>query len=127
MLSRCLGASGAQDVAGAATLDDALRYLGSTPYRHDLGSGAGLADAQRAVSTTLLWHLRVLAGWQPRAGAAAVRLLASGFEIANVDDHVRALSGADHSPPARPPYRLGALATAWPRLSLTRSIHKGAA
>lgn len=81
MLSRCLGASGAQDVAGAATLDDALRYLGSTPYRHDLGSEAGLADAQRAVSTTLLWHLRVLAGWQPRAGAAAVRLLASGFPV----------------------------------------------
>ncbi|WP_240677833.1 V-type ATPase subunit [Actinacidiphila soli] len=121
MLSRCLGPSGAQDVAAAATLDDALRYLGATAYRHDLGSEAGLADAQRAVSATLLWHLRVLAGWQPRAGAAAIRLLASGFEIANVDDHARALSGAEHSPPARRPYRLGALATAWPRLSLTGS------
>ncbi|MEN1890732.1 hypothetical protein ACFY1B_38240 [Streptomyces mirabilis] len=120
MLSRCLGA-GAQDVAGAATLDDALRYLGATAYGHDLGSAADLADAQRAVSATLLWHLRVLAGWQPRAGATAVRHLASGFEIANVDDHARALSGATPSPPARRAYGLGALATAWPRLSRTGS------
>ncbi|MEU2738809.1 hypothetical protein ABZ656_26425 [Streptomyces sp. NPDC007095] len=120
MLSRCLGA-GAQDVAGAVTLDDALRYLGATAYGHDLGSEADLADAQRAVSATLLWHLRVLAGWQPRAGATAIRLLASGFEIANVDDHARALSGATPSPPARRPYGLGALATAWPRLSHTGS------
>ncbi|WP_338674841.1 V-type ATPase subunit [Streptomyces sp. SCSIO 30461] len=116
MLSRCLGVSGARDVAGAATLSDAARYLAATPYRHDLSTEAGLADAQRAVSATLLWHLRVLAGWQPREGAATLRLLASGFEIANVDDHARALSSAGHIPSARP-YRLGALATAWPRLS----------
>ncbi|MGW2512242.1 hypothetical protein ACWC0A_23130 [Streptomyces scopuliridis] len=64
----------------------------------------------------MLWHLRVLAGWQSRAGAAALRLLASGFEIANVDDHARALWGTEYRPPVRP-YRLGALATAWPTLS----------
>ncbi|MEU9124978.1 V-type ATPase subunit [Streptomyces sp. NPDC048506] len=120
MLSRCLGISGARDVAGAATLDDALRYLAATPYRRDLDSEAGLADAQRAVSATLLWHLRVLGGWQPRAGAAVLRLLASGFEIANVDDHARALSAAEPRPPAKP-YRLGSLAIAWPRLSGTSS------
>ncbi len=38
------------------------------------------------------------------------RHLASGFEIANVDDHARALSGATPSPPARRAYGLGALA-----------------
>ncbi|MER7467279.1 hypothetical protein [Streptomyces sp. NPDC097981] len=103
-------------MAGAATLADALRYLAATPYRRDLDTEAGLAAAQRAVSATLLWHLRVLAGWQPRAGAAMLRLLASGFETANVDDHARVLSGAEYRPPVRP-YRLGALATAWPRLS----------
>lgn len=116
MVSRCLGVSGARDVAGAATLADALRYLAATPYRRDLDAEAGLAGAQRAISATLLWHLRVLAGWQPRAGTAMLRLLASGFETANVDDHARVLSGAEHLPAVRP-YRLGALATAWPRLS----------
>ncbi|WBO62193.1 hypothetical protein [Streptomyces camelliae] len=116
MSSRCLGVSGARDVAGAATLADALRYLGATPYRRGLDAEAGLVGAQRAVSATLLWHLRVLAGWQPRAGAVMLRLLASGFEIANVDDHARVLLGGEWLPAVRP-YRLGALATAWPRLS----------
>ena len=44
---------------------------------------------------TLLWHLRVLAGWLPRDGARQLRLLAGGFEIANVDEHLRRLPVAD--------------------------------
>jgi hypothetical protein len=120
MLSRTVGETGAQELAGAAGLDGALRSLRTTAYRHDLRTGAELADAQRAVAMTLLWHLRVLAGWLPRAGAAALRLLAAGFEIANVDDHARALAQPQR-PPGPPPYRLGGLATAWPRLSRTGS------
>jgi vacuolar-type H+-ATPase subunit C/Vma6 len=120
MVSRRLGATGIRDVAGAATLDDAVKYLGATAYGHDLAPRAGLAAAQRSVAVTLLWHLRVLAGWQPRTGAAALRLLASGFEIANIDARLRALS-APEQPPGPPPYRLGALATAWPRLSAATS------
>lgn len=117
MLSRCLGVSGARDVAAFPTLDEAVRYLGTTPYRRFLEAEAPLAEAQRAATCALLWHLRVLAGWQPRAGAGAVRLLAAGFEIANVDDHMRSLSGAD----TPLPYRLGGLATAWPRLAKART------
>jgi hypothetical protein len=120
MVSRRLGAPGIRDVAGAATMDDAVKYLGATAYGHDLAPGAGLAAAQRSVTATLLWHLRVLAGWQPRTGTAALRLLASGFEIANIDARLRALS-APEQPPSPPPYRLGALATAWPRLSAATS------
>ena len=61
--------------------------------------------AQRAVGAALLWHLRVLAGWQPVEGSQAVRALAGWFEIANVDDLLRAVSGA-----GRPePFRLGRL------------------
>ncbi|MGG7569302.1 V-type ATPase subunit [Streptomyces sirii] len=120
MLSRCLGAEGLREVAAAPTLDDALRYLGTTAYRHGIGPEASLADAQRAVGATLLWHLRVLAGWQPRSGANAVRLLAAGFEIANVEEHLRTVSGVPLPRPV-PPYRLGTLATAWPRLSRTES------
>jgi hypothetical protein len=65
-----------------------------------------------------LWHLRVLAGWQPAQGAQAIRALAAGFEASNVVAHARRLAGA----PARPYYMLGALATAWPRLSETSSL-----
>ena len=66
----------------------------------------------------LLWHLRVLAGWQPAQGAQAIRALAAGFEASNIAAHARRLAGA----PARPPYELGALASAWPRLSETSSL-----
>ncbi|MGW2635292.1 hypothetical protein ACWC2K_39265 [Streptomyces chattanoogensis] len=120
MLSRGLGTAGVREVATAPTLDDALRYLGTTAYRRDLGPATSLADAQRAVGATLLWHLRVLAGWQPRSGANAVRLLAAGFEIANVEEHLRTVSGTPLPRPVRP-YRLGMLATAWPRLARTGS------
>ncbi|WKX69018.1 V-type ATPase subunit [Streptomyces sp. XD-27] len=120
MLSRCAGAEGVREVAAAPTLDDALRYLAGTAYRHDLDPQVSPAQAQRAVGAALLWHLRVLAGWQPRRGADVVRLLAAGFEIANTEGHLRALSDAESAEPARP-YRLGALSTAWPRLARTRS------
>ncbi|MFE7896870.1 V-type ATPase subunit [Streptomyces sp. NPDC057424] len=116
MRSRSLGTAGIREVASAPTLDDALRYLSGTAYRRDLDPGASLAEAQRTVGATLLWHLRVLAGWQPRSGAAAIRALAAGFEISNVEDRLRALSGADSAGSFRP-YRLGTLETVWPRLS----------
>ncbi|WP_432193147.1 hypothetical protein [Streptomyces sp. bgisy027] len=123
--SRCLGAEGISEVAAATTLDDALRYLAATPYRHDVGPGVTVAGAQRAVSATLLWHLRVLAGWQPATGADAVRALAAGFELSNTEHHLSSL-GADRRRPGStplhpPPYRLGALATAWTRLARTRT------
>jgi hypothetical protein len=76
-----------------------------------------LGDAERAVGATLLWHLRVLAGWQPPDGVSTVRLLAAGFEIANVEDHLTALEGG----PGAPPYQLGALGTAWGRLGRASS------
>lgn len=119
MVSRRLGPRAAREVAAAATLDDALGHLAVTAYRRGLDTEAGLAAAQRSVAATLLWHLRVLAGWLPRQGAGAVRVLASGFEVANVDAHLRALSGTNADSPD--PYRLGGLATAWPRLAETRS------
>ncbi|MEU3885115.1 V-type ATPase subunit [Streptomyces sp. NPDC029041] len=122
--TRCLGAEGIGEVAASPTLDDALRYLAATPYRHDVTPGATSAEGQRAVSATLLWHLRVLAGWQPATGADAIRALAAGFEISNTEHHLRALAADPRalSPrPHVPPYRLGALAIAWTRLARTRT------
>ncbi|MFF5570193.1 V-type ATPase subunit [Streptomyces luteogriseus] len=122
--TRCLGAEGIGEVAASPTLDDALRYLAATPYRHST-AGATPAEAQRAVSATLLWHLRVLAGWQPATGADAIRALAAGFEISNAEHHLRALAAEPGPPgtshPHAPPYRLGALATAWTRLARART------
>ncbi|MEU7166730.1 hypothetical protein AB0A70_19145 [Streptomyces morookaense] len=117
VLSRRLGASGARDIAASGTPAGALRRLTDSPYRRGVDAGATLEEAQRAVTSTLLWNLRVLAGWQPRDGVNALRVLAAGFEIANVRDMLRASAGAD-SPP---PYRLRALATAWPRISRART------
>ncbi|MFJ8113330.1 V-type ATPase subunit [Streptomyces sp. NPDC096132] len=123
--TRCLGAEAAGQVAASRELDDALRYLAATPYRHDVTPGATLAEAQRAISATLLWHLRVLAGWQPATGANAVRALAAGFEISNTEHRLSELLADPRQPGTErlhpPPYRLGALATAWTRLARTRS------
>ncbi|MCZ4602788.1 hypothetical protein O3S80_03165 [Streptomyces sp. Lzd4kr] len=123
--TRCLGTGGIGEVAAAATLDDALRYLAATPYRHNMGLGSTVAGAQRAVSATLLWHLRVLAGWQPATGADAIRALAAGFELSNTEHHLRSLAADARRPGSTPlhspPYRLGALANAWTRLAQTRT------
>ncbi|MCM2579755.1 hypothetical protein [Streptomyces meridianus] len=120
VVTRCAGAEELREVASSISLEEALRRLRRTAYRRDLDPAASLAGAQRAVAATLLWHLRVLAGWQPHRGAEALRLFAAGFEIANTEEHLRALSGSrpEH---LRPPYRLGSLATAWRRLSQTAS------
>ncbi|MGY4742259.1 V-type ATP synthase subunit D [Streptomyces sp. ATMOS53] len=70
--TRCLGPESIGEVAASPTLDGALRYLAATPYWHDINPGATPAEAQRTVSAALLWHLRVLAGWQPAVAAASV-------------------------------------------------------
>jgi hypothetical protein len=73
-----------------------------------------LTTAGRHLAESVLWNMRVLGGWVPPAGADLLRALAGWFEISNVESH----AAAD----TRPPYRLGALATAWPRLALATSV-----
>ncbi len=114
---RRVGRAAARGLAGSPSLDAALATLAATPYRRDVHPGQGLAEAQRAVAATLLWHLRVLAGWLPREGADMVRLLAGWFEIANVEELLHRLAGGA----TEEPFRLGMLATAWPRLARARS------
>ncbi|HEY7101449.1 MAG TPA: hypothetical protein VH573_07400 [Mycobacteriales bacterium] len=117
---RRLGRAGARALATSGSLASSVEALAASPYGRDVRAGSSLADAQRAVGAVLLWHLRVLAGWQPAEGSQAVRALAGWFEIANVDDLLRALSGT-----ARPePYRLGRLAVAWPRLVAATSAEQ---
>ena len=114
---RRLGAGASRGLAASASLEDATAALAATPYRHGVRAGQDLAGAQRGVTLTLLWHLRVLAGWLPREGDRMLRLLAGWFEIANVDDLMQQLAGRQ----AEEPLPLGALATAWPRCARARS------
>lgn len=114
---RRMGRAAARALAASPSLDAAVATLAATPYRHDVHPGQDLAEAQRGVAATLLWHLRVLAGWLPREGADTMRLLVAWFEIANVEDLLHRLAGGA----AEEPFRLGTLATAWPRLERARS------
>lgn len=114
---RRLGSDAARRLAGSASLAQALKVLADTPYGRDVRQGQTLAEAQHAVASTLLWHLRVLAGWLPRDGVAMARTLAGWFEIANTDELVYALAGGQ----AESPYQLGALTTAWTRLQSASS------
>jgi hypothetical protein len=118
MARRRYGAAATRRLAASPSLADALDVLSRTAYGRDIRPGQSLAEAQRALGATVLWHLRVLAGWMPRPGADIVRLLAAGFELANLDELLGALRGR----PALPAYRLGTVATAWPRLARAGSL-----
>lgn len=112
LAQRRIGAARARELAAAGSLTAAQRMLTDGPYRREIRIGATLAATEHAVWAAMLWHLRVLAGWQPRAGARMVRTLAGGFEVANICALAAAITGA----PARPPYDPGALGWAWVRL-----------
>ncbi|WP_099023937.1 hypothetical protein [Mycolicibacterium palauense] len=117
LLRRRLGVAGTRAVASMSSLADAQHALAEGPYGRGVVAGQTPAQTEHAVSATVLWHLRVLAGWQPREGARALRCLAAGFEAANIVAHARTLAGAD----PLPVFDLGSLATAWPRLAQTGS------
>ncbi|MFF9391345.1 hypothetical protein [Streptomyces griseoluteus] len=110
LVGRYPGTAGVREIARGPTLDDALRRLATTPYGRYTRTATDLRTAQRAVSATLLWHLRVLAGWLPRGGARLLVPLAAGFEIANVASR---LPPEGRRAEALEPHRLGALETAW--------------
>ena len=103
MTRRRLGRGAARGLAASGSVQAAVATLVHSPYGHDVRPGQTLAEAQRAVVETVLWNLRVLAGWAPREGATMLRVLLGAIEIGNVEDHLRRLAGAE----APPPYHLG--------------------
>lgn len=113
LATRRVGQAGARALAGRPALGDALRDLAESPYGRELATASSLEEAERAVAATLLWHLRVLAGWVPPAGSELLRAFAGWFEISNVQDRLAYLAGEPH----RPAFQLGGLATAWPALA----------
>ncbi|MGF7120591.1 hypothetical protein [Rhodococcus sp. AG1013] len=112
LAQRRIGADAARQLARSGTRSDAVRAVSQTPYGHAVHPADSLAAAQHGVSATLLWQLRVLAGWLPHDGVDVVRLLARGFEIANIDEQL----AQDGRGVGDPLYRLGALATAGHRI-----------
>jgi len=109
---RRVGAGAARELAACSSLGDALEALAATPYGANVRPEQPLAAAQHEIAGTVLWNLRVLAGWLPMDGVRLLRVLAAWFEVANVDELLQAIAGR----PADAEFELGALATAWPRL-----------
>ena len=114
---RQLGHEGARQLGASDSLATALGALAHTPYGREVGTEMDLASAEHAVFATLLWHMRILAGWGPPLGSGPLRLLAAGFEIANVTGHLARMGGQT----VPPPYVLGSMATAWPAVSGART------
>ena len=115
MSRRRIGSAALRDLAQRRGLDEATAALARTSYGHDVSIGQDLISAQRAIVASVVWNLRVLAGWQPLRGVAIMRLLFGAIEAANVHAHLEQLRGAE----PRPAYRLGALGTVWPRVART--------
>jgi hypothetical protein len=113
LVRRRLGSDGARALLAAGSVPAAVELLVHSPYGHAVRPGDDADTAARGVAATLLWNLRVLAGWLPAAGSELLRVLVGFFEIVNIEEHLRAVTGR----PAAPPYVLGSLATAWPRLA----------
>ncbi|QCO98242.1 hypothetical protein FCN77_11730 [Arthrobacter sp. 24S4-2] len=113
MAQRRVGAAASREVAAQPSLDRALSSLQGSSYAERLAGAPGLAAAERALQETVLWQLRVLAGWLPASGTALARAAAGIFEIENVMALAHQLAGGAKTPE---PYHLGALATAWPRV-----------
>jgi hypothetical protein len=110
-----------ETVAGSRSLADGLAALAGSAYGERVRGGQDLTTAERGVADTLLWHLRILAGWLPAAGAALVRALAGWFEVTNIDARLAALAGDGREPA---PFVLGTLATAWGAAEQARTIEE---
>ena len=114
---RRMGPGAIRQLASCSSLTDALHVLAATRYGASIRPEQALAVAQREIAGTVLWDLRVLAGWLPPDGLRLLRALGAWFELANVDELLQVIAGQ----PADAEFQLGALATAWPQLRQARS------
>ncbi len=116
---RRLGAGRCRQLATVANLPAALALLADSGYSQRLVGVTSLAAAQRATCETLLWQLRVLAGWLPPGGTGLARAIAGIYERDNIVALAGRLAGG---PELSEAYQLGGLATAWPRLQHQQSL-----
>lgn len=118
LLRRRLGQDAALRLAALPSLSAAIEQLASGPYGRAVKPAMSLAEAQRAVSSTTLWHLRILAGWGPPFGTDSLRAIAGRFEIANISGRLAEFAGQ----PVPAPFEMGTLATAWPAVARSASV-----
>jgi hypothetical protein len=118
MVRRRVGAEGTRALAGSVSATAAVDALVGSPYDPNVRAGDTVEDATDGILATVLWNLRVLVGWLPLDGVEMLRRLAGWFEISNMEQHLRMLSGRQ----ARSPFSLGALSVAWPRMARTLSV-----
>ncbi|PPJ34382.1 hypothetical protein C5E45_01250 [Nocardia nova] len=118
LAQRRFGAAGARRLAEAGSLAAAQQMLLDHGFRHRIHVGADLAETEHVVSAAVLWHLRILAGWQPSAGFRLLRALAGGFETANIQGLASSLAGGEPTPA----YELGALGWAWEQLREAKTL-----
>lgn len=113
LLHRRLGRERTLEIARTPSLREALLGLTGSAYGRELDPEMSLEHAQWHVAAATLLHLRVLSGWLPPGSSEFLRALAAWYELANVEDRLAYLHGAE----LRPPFDLGGLASAWPRAS----------
>lgn len=118
MVQHGAGAGASRRLAIQPNLADALPLLADTAYADRLAGCTDLAVAERATADTVLWQLRVLAGWMPARGTRLARSAAGAFERDNIVALADRLDGGQS---AHDPFDLGALATSWPRLRAAAS------
>lgn len=95
----------AASVAAATNLGAGIALLGQAKWIRDVAATTTVVASQRAVLETLLWRLRVIAGWLPSEGVEMVRSCVAWFEIRNIEDRLAYFVGA----PASVQYELGRL------------------
>src|ERR1039458_3215956 len=81
LASHCVGPAVAREIASAGSLDAALGILATSSYGERLHIGLNLATSEHEVFASVLWNLRVLAGWSPALGASRLRTLAGVFTL----------------------------------------------
>jgi hypothetical protein len=113
-IGACRAAAASNSVAAACVA------LSASAYGERLDGVTVLQTAQRAVADTVLWQLRVLAGWLPPAGTRIAVVMTALFERQNILARYRELTTAQ---PAGEPFALGTLATAWPAVAAATTPH----
>ncbi len=121
LATRAIGPEHAAAIAACTSLSAGVGLVAGSAYGERVGAGVDLVAAQRAVAETLLWHLRILAGWLPATGAGLVRTLAGWFELVNIDARVAALV-SDGREPA--PFVLGGLSIGWSAIERARTVEE---
>jgi len=115
-----LGTDGAREVAMAGSIDAARVRLEASTYSRAIAVTDSVASAQHAIWATVVWDLRVLAGWLPGAGVAMLRAFAGFFEIENIAGQIAALASGEPTQS----FELGSLGTVSTRVGQTVSVRE---